>query len=117
MKQHRKARVNFELLRRTVPIEAILDRYGVLGTLKRSGAQLKGPCPIHGATKSRSFVVNPDSNVWHCFSPACDRGGGMLELVAALEKVDVREAALMVARWFAIKGEPINNHQTQRSKK
>ena len=115
MKQKQKTRVDFDQLRRTVPIIAILERYGILGDLKRSGRQLKGRCVIHdGDIKARSFVVDPDKNVWKCFSPHCARGGGMLELVAELEKVEVREAALLVAKWFAIKNEKISNHQTRR---
>ena len=114
MKQERKARIDFEQLRRTVPITAVLEKYGILGTLKRSGAQLKGPCPIHGGTKSRSFVVDPQKNVWNCFSPSCAKGGGMLELVAAMEKMEIPDSARLVARWFAIKREKTTSHRTPR---
>lgn len=101
--QRQKGRIDFERLRRAVPISAALQRYGILATLKRSGTQLKGPCPIHDSdTKSKSFVVDLEKNAWHCFSPKCNRGGGMLDLVAEVERVKVPQAALLVARWFAI---------------
>src|SRR6185369_6826130 len=57
----------------------------------------------------RQFVVS--NNLWRCFSPSCDRGGGMLELVAELEKVEVREAALLVAEWFFIKPSSVTQHR------
>jgi len=118
VKQQRKARIDFDHLRRTVPITAVLEKYGVLGELRRSGAQLKGRCPIHdGNNTSRSFVVNPVTNVWKCFSPSCDKGGAMLELVAEIEKVETYEAALLVAKWFGIKNDKSCNRTKRRSVK
>ena len=115
VKRERKLRIDFEKLRRTVPITAVLEKYGLLRELKQSGRQLKGPCPMHeGSKNSRSFVVNLDTHVWKCFSPSCDRGGGTLELVMQIENVDVQGAALLVARWFAIKSEIVSNHKARR---
>ena len=115
VKKPKQPRIDFDALRRTATITAVLARYGLLAELKPSGAQLKGRCPIHGGSKtSRSFVVDPRISAWKCFSPSCARGGGSLELVAALENVDVREAAILVARWFAIGSGRPNNHRTPR---
>lgn len=115
MKKRQQPRIDFDAIRRAAPITAVLDRYGLRADLKPSGAQLKGRCPIHGGSKtSRSFVVDPRKNVWRCFSPSCARGGGTLELVAALENIDVRDAAILVARWFAISSGTRNNHRTPR---
>ena len=115
MKKRQQPRIDFNALRRAAPITAVLARYGLLADCKPSGAQLKSRCPIHGGSKtSRSFVVDPTKNVWHCFSPVCAKGGGSLELVAALENVDVRQAAILVARWFAISSGRPNNHRTPR---
>jgi hypothetical protein len=94
-------RVLFEQLKRTVPISAVLAKYGI--ELKRQGNSLKGRCPVHKGSNSRQFVVDEAKGLWRCFSPSCDRGGGILELVAELEKVDVKQAALLVADWFCIK--------------
>lgn len=115
MKRERKIRIDFEQLRRTVPITAVLEKYGLLREAKQSGTQLKMRCPIHGSTTSRSLVVDPNKGVWKCFSPSCSsQGGGMLEFVAAMEKVDVQKAAVLVARWFAIKPTTVSNRRTHR---
>jgi hypothetical protein len=96
-------RVYFEQIKRMVPIEAVLARYGALDGLKRSGRQLVGRCPVHRGSNKRQFCVDLDKNVWKCFSPDCGRGGSVLELVALMDNVDVREAALRLADWFAIR--------------
>ena len=116
MNRDHAVRVLFEQLKRTIPITAVLDRYGILAELKRVGTQLKGCCPIHHGSNPKQFVVEENKGLWRCFSPSCDRGGGMLELVAELEKVEIREAALMVAEWFCVRsGSDVRNRKQQRS--
>ncbi len=102
MNREHARRVYFEQIKRLVRLESVLARYGVLDQLKRSGRQLTGCCPIHKGTNKKQFVVDLDKQLWRCFSPEHDEGGGMLEFVAAMENVEVREAALRVADWFAI---------------
>jgi hypothetical protein len=94
--------LDFEELRRAVPLVAILDHYGITPNLKRVGAQLTGCCPIHRGSNPRQFACDLNKNVWRCFSPSCDRGGGMLELVAELENTNVVSAARLVAEWFRV---------------
>jgi hypothetical protein len=49
-----------------------------------------------------------------CFG-ACDRGGSILEFVAEMEHVSIREAALMIAGWYAIATTPpTHQHSTRR---
>jgi DNA primase len=108
-------RVLFEQLKRTVPIAAILAKYNI--ELKRSGTSLKGCCPIHNGSNPNQFHVDENKGLWKCFSPSCSRGGDMLSLVAAMEKVEIREAALLVAEWFHIKpGGEVQHRDQQRSK-
>jgi len=113
-KQHAQ-RVYFEQIKRVVPLEAVLQHYGILSELKREGSQLKGRCPIHKGSNPRQFAVDLNKNVWRCFSPECGRGGAQLELVAEVEHVDIRQAAQLIAQWFAI-GSSTNsrNHAQQR---
>ena len=92
---------DFARIKRVVPLQAVLARYGVLEELKRSGTQLRGCCPIHRGTNARQFVVNVNAHEWHCFGD-CGSGGSTLEFVAAMERVDVYAAAKLVAQWFAI---------------
>ncbi len=70
MNREHAQRVDFELIKRIVPLAAILERYGVLPELKRVGTQLKGCCPIHKGSNPRQFVVDLNKNVWRCFSPS-----------------------------------------------
>ena len=83
---NRRAPIDFAHLKRNVSLASVLARYGVpLDNLKRAGSQLRGACPIHNGSNREQFVVNLDSNTWHCFGD-CDRGGGVLEFVAAREQ-------------------------------
>ena len=110
--EHAK-RIYFEQLKRTVPLTLVLAHYGI--ELRKQGQQLYGPCPIHGSGKNRrQFSVNPATSEWRCFGN-CDRGGAMLEFVAAMERVEIVEAARLIAQWFAI-GSSSNskNHNQQR---
>lgn len=102
MRRNGSRPLDFEELRRAVPLVAILDHYGITSNLKRVGAQLVGCCPIHRGSNPRQFACDLNKNVWRCFSPSCDRGGGMLELVAELENTSVLNAARRVAEWFRV---------------
>ena len=110
MKNAHAQRIYFEQVKRNVPIEAVVARYGI--ELKRQGTSLKGCCPIHNGSNPRQFVIS--NGLWHCFGD-CDRGGSVIELVAAMEDVEARDAALMIARWFAIGGADLSSqHSKQR---
>ena len=108
--------VFYEQIKRVVPLEAVLARYGVLEGLKRVGRELTGTCPIHNGTNKRQFSVNLHKQLWRCFSPEHDSGGSTLEFVAAMENVDIHEAAQRVAEWFAIRFEPRRIQPKQRRK-
>ena len=84
-----------------VPLAAILEHYGVLSDLKRIGAQHFGCCPIHDGTNKKQFVCDLDKQLWKCFGD-CQKGGGTLEFVSAMEGVDIGEAAQRIGQWFAI---------------
>lgn len=103
-------RIYFEQIKRLVNLPMVLAHYGI--ELRRQGQQLYGPCPIHRGSNKRQFTVKPATSEWHCFG-TCKRGGAMLEFVAAMEQVEVIEAARRVARWFAIEaGNAPDNQQT-----
>src|SRR5919108_6678237 len=91
MPRNRKYRVDFAEIKRVVPLAYILSHYGLLERLKRVGSQLTGCCPIHNGSNRKQFVVDLNKNSWRCFGE-CDRGGGTLELVAEIERVDITEA-------------------------
>jgi CHC2 zinc finger len=112
---HHARRVYFEQLKRVVPLTMVLAHYGV--ELRKQGQQLVGSCPIHRGSNKRQFTVRPATSEWHCFGD-CKRGGAMLEFVAAMENVEVIEAARLVARWFAIDtgSEPHSQHHRKQQR-
>jgi hypothetical protein len=112
MNHEHAERVYFEQVKRAVSIEAVTARYGV--ELKGRGDTLKGCCPIHNGSNPTQFTVSLKKGLWHCFGD-CERGGSIIEFVAAMENVEARDAALMIARWFAISsGPPSNQHPQHR---
>src|ERR1035437_1527504 len=90
--------VDFKAVKQSVTMEQILGRYGV--KLKKSGKELRGRCPIHQGEGTDSFHANTEKNAFHCFS--CQAKGNVLDLVAAIEKCSVRDAALKLKDWFPV---------------
>jgi len=97
--------IDFAYVKRAVSLEMVLVRYGYLSHLKRAGSQLRGACPIHNGSNPHQFVVNLNSNTWHCFGD-CNRGGGTLEFVGERERVPVPRAAELIAEWFSLSNSP-----------
>lgn len=98
--------VSFKQIKADVAIEQVLLRYGV--RLRRTGGELRGPCPLptHTSRRSRdSFSVSVSRNVWSCRSQSCmaarggNPGGNLLDLVALIEGCSVRDAALRLQNW------------------
>lgn len=93
--------VSFRAVKDAVTMRQLLERYGLLDSLKRRGADgLTGPCPIHRGTNPTQFRVSLSKNCWNCFG-GCG-GGNVLDFVAAMEAADLRKAALLVAEWFGV---------------
>jgi DNA primase len=95
--------VNFADIRKRVSIEDVLLRYYRITNLKRDGTKLSGPCPVHNGDSPRSFHVELDKNIWHCFSK-CQGGGNQLDLVAKKENISIRDAALRLQAFFSVEG-------------
>lgn len=91
--------VDFKSVKAAVPIEAVLDRYGI-NWLRKKNDELRGRCPIHQGDGEDAFHVSLTKNAFHCFS--CKARGNVLDLVAAMEHCSVREAAIKLAEWFGI---------------
>jgi hypothetical protein len=91
---------DIQRIKRDVTIVRTLEQYSAL-PLKSSGAGFSGPCPIHGASKSsRAFHVSADGRAWYCFG-ACNRGGSVIDLVAALEGCSIKDAVTLIANRFS----------------
>ncbi len=85
-----------------VSIEDVLGHYGLLDGLTRRGDQLSGCCPIHKGSRKGQFSVSVSKNAFKCFSGECGAKGNQIDLVAAMEGVSFREAALLLQEWFGI---------------
>ncbi len=107
--------VDFKVVRRTVSMEMVLDRYGISAKLRRvNSSSLRGPCPLPGhasKTSSVSFTVNTDRNIWACQSGSCvaarsgKKGGNVLDFIAEMERCSIRDAALKLQDWFSVDSE------------
>jgi DNA primase len=80
-------------------IRSLLSMSQVLDLLdfaaqKRSGHELRGPCPDHGSDSplSRSFSANLSKNVYRCFR--CGSAGNHLDLYAAATRQALFAAAI-----------------------
>ena len=85
--------LNYKLLKKELSIETVLDKYGYLNNLKRSGDKLYGACPIHGGDNPKAFNVSLDKNLWNCFT-YCG-GGSVLDLIMTIEMTDFLDAVFI----------------------
>ena len=104
--------VDFKTVKERVTIEELLNHYGLLDSLKRNGDTLTGQCPIHKGGSKTTFKVSLSKNIWNCFGPC--RGGNILDFVAELEKVEIRQAALLIAERFGVKSAAKSGKTTSR---
>ncbi len=92
--------VSFAAVKQAVRFEALLDRYGLKESLTKKGQNLAGPCPFCEGKSARQFQVNLTKSAWYCFG--CKAGGNILDFVVKKERLSVREAAIMLDRWFKL---------------
>ncbi len=94
--------VDFRQVKASVTMRMVLDHYRISG-LRKSGGELRGPCPIHRGEGARTFHVNLEKGAFNCFS--CHARGNVLDFVAAMDGCSVRDAALKLAEWFNVMSE------------
>ena len=94
--------VDFKEIKEKVSMEDILRHCGLLKGLRRKENELVGFCPIHDrkCQNKGCFCANTTKNNWHCFS--CEAGGNVLDFVSLMEGVDIRQAGLLIQKWFGI---------------
>lgn len=100
--------VDFKKVKEAAKIEDVLAHYGLLASLKQTPQGFKGPCPVHKGKHPNQFHVDTQKNRWNCFG-GCDMEkfeGHVIGFVAAMEGVDLRQAALLLADWYNISSEP-----------
>lgn len=77
----------------------VLDHYRIQNLRKSGKDHLRGRCPLHSGEGRETFHVNTAEQVFHCFS--CQAGGSVLDLVMAIERCGLREAAGRISSWNA----------------
>ena len=89
--------IDYSTLRRRLRLGQVLQLLDFV-PVTRCGAQLRGPCPVHGShtPRSRSFAAHLERHCWHCFR--CKAGGNALDLWVALTRLPLYEAALDLCR-------------------
>jgi DNA primase len=91
--------LNFRHIKDTVPLGMVLQSYGWKCS-RRCGDRVQGRCPIHRGQRADAFHADLRQNGFHCF--VCQAHGSVLDLVAAVERCSLRQAALRLAERFGV---------------
>jgi DNA primase len=99
--------LDFAHLKRQLPLARVLDQLGLTPRLRGSGPQRRCACPLHrGDARGRTFSVNLDAGLWHCFAQECGRRGDVIDLWAAMQGLSLRAAALELVQTFGLEPAP-----------
>jgi transposase len=100
--------IDYAALSSQVSMEQALGQLGWIQHLKGSGAQRRGPCPIHGspADQHRPFSVNLPKGIFQCFHPPCAAKGNVLDLWAAVQDLPLNQAVQHLTETFHIELQP-----------
>jgi hypothetical protein len=113
--------IDLAALRRQLRLGQVLELVR-FEAVARCGAQVRGPCPVHGshAPRSRSFAGHLERHGWHCFR--CGAHGNALDLWLAVTKQPVYAGALALCRrlglavpWLPSAGRPRCRQRQSRS--
>jgi hypothetical protein len=99
--------IDFTHLKGQLPLARVLDQLGLTARLRGAGVQRRCACPIHrGDGRGRSFSANVEENVFCCFDAKCQQKGDVIDLWAAVHKLDLRRAAEDLIRTFGLEPAP-----------
>jgi hypothetical protein len=85
--------IDFATARARIALAEVLDLLGFV-PCESSGAQLRGPCPVHHSTSpsSRSFSANLGRHIYRCFK--CGSCGNQLDRYASATGLSLFEATI-----------------------
>ncbi len=86
--------IDFAYVKTHADFPAVLNYYQV--ETKCRGTEVRCLCPFHD-DETPSMSVNTDKKVFTCHAASCGEKGNILEFVAAMEDVDLRQAAIQLA--------------------
>jgi hypothetical protein len=99
--------VDFAHVKGQLPLARVLEHLGLASRLRGSGPQRRGVCPLHrGDGRGRTFSVNLEANMFHCFDKGCGPEGDVIDLWAALHHQSLRAAALDLVQTFNLEPAP-----------
>jgi transposase len=105
--------LDFAHLKSQLTLVRVVEHLGL--KLRGEGAQRRGPCPIHqGDGRGRTFSVNLQEQVYHCFAAGCGGQGDVIDLWAAVHRMSLREAALDLVRTFNLESAPSGTGTTEK---
>ncbi len=96
-----RRKFDIERLKREISILDILKYYG-FRSLRKSGNEYVGSCPLHGGDNPTGFHVNTQKNLWRCFT-RCG-GGSVIDLVMIKEDVGMVEALKLLEKLKKVVG-------------
>lgn len=93
---------NLDEIKRKLDPEKVLDLLLQPGMKKkRSGKELRAPCPVHGGDGPENFSINLDTHAWCCHSNQC-KGTNLVDLYSQSMNVPFPDAAVKLANQFGI---------------
>jgi transposase len=98
--------LDFTQLKGQLPIQRVLEHLDLFTQFRGRGSQWRGPCPVHGQGKGRSFSVHLEQNIFQCFHAPCAIKGDVIDLWAAIKGLPLREAALELVTLFHLEPAP-----------
>ncbi len=110
-RQRYAIRAAIRKLKDEISIEEYLDAHGV--EVRHNRAR----CLVHDGDNPQSFSIDPERQLWHCFS--CRDGGDLLDLCEMVEKhADTWTAVVSLAQQFNVElpQRPQRWHQRQTEK-
>jgi DNA primase len=90
--------LSFKEIKQRISIEQVLRHYSLFEGLKLRGKSHRGPCPFCEVKEGSPFSVSLEKNCFQCFS--CNASGNILDFVARLEGISMREAGQFLAKNF-----------------
>ena len=88
--------VSFRQIKEAVRLGEVLEHYG-WKCLRRRGDHVQGRCALHQGQRADTFHADLRNQGFHCFR--CQAHGSVLDLVAAMERCSLHQAALWLAEW------------------
>jgi hypothetical protein len=92
--------LDFAHVKSQLPMRRVLEHLNLFTQLRGRGSQWRGPCPVHGQGKGRTFSVHLEENVFQCFDAQCAIKGDVIDLWAAVKGLKLRDAALELVTLF-----------------